>query len=58
VLWSRSISFDFRAGEVFALLGPNGAGKTTTLEILTGHRRLTRFPGTFGPDGAARSAAR
>ncbi|MDY6875159.1 MAG: ATP-binding cassette domain-containing protein [Chloroflexota bacterium] len=30
------ISFDVRAGEVFALLGPNGAGKTTTIRMLTG----------------------
>ncbi|HEY0782030.1 MAG TPA: ABC transporter ATP-binding protein [Thermoanaerobaculia bacterium] len=29
------ISFDVRAGELFALLGPNGAGKTTTISILT-----------------------
>ncbi len=33
------ISFQVRAGEVFALLGPNGAGKTTTVEILEGYRR-------------------
>jgi ABC-2 type transport system ATP-binding protein len=29
------ISFDVRAGEIFAFLGPNGAGKTTTIQILT-----------------------
>jgi ABC-2 type transport system ATP-binding protein len=34
----RDVSFDVRAGEIFALLGPNGAGKTTTLEILEGFR--------------------
>jgi ABC-2 type transport system ATP-binding protein len=28
------ISFQVRAGEVFAFLGPNGAGKTTTVEII------------------------
>ena len=33
------LSFEVRAGEVFALLGPNGAGKSTTVEILEGHRR-------------------
>src|SRR5437764_6809068 len=32
------LSFDVRAGEVFALLGPNGAGKTTTVETLEGYR--------------------
>jgi ABC-2 type transport system ATP-binding protein len=32
------VSFEVRAGEVFALLGPNGAGKTTTIEILEGFR--------------------
>jgi len=30
-----SISFDVRAGEIFAFLGPNGAGKTTTIQMLT-----------------------
>lgn len=30
-----SISFDVKAGEVFAFLWPNGAGKTTTIKILT-----------------------
>jgi ABC-2 type transport system ATP-binding protein len=40
--WARkvraveSLSFDVRAGEIFALLGPNGAGKTTTLKMLLG----------------------
>ncbi|WP_067478003.1 ABC transporter ATP-binding protein [Actinomadura hibisca] len=33
------ISFEVRAGELYALLGTNGAGKTTTLETLEGHRR-------------------
>ena len=33
------VSFDVRAGEIFAFLGPNGAGKTTTVEILEGYRR-------------------
>src|SRR5512137_710294 len=32
------ISFDVKAGEVFALLGPNGAGKTTAIEIMEGLR--------------------
>jgi len=30
------VSFDVRAGEIFALVGPNGAGKTTTLRMLAG----------------------
>jgi ABC-2 type transport system ATP-binding protein len=35
------VTFDVRAGEVFALLGPNGAGKTTTVKILTTLSRPT-----------------
>src|SRR5467141_4326167 len=31
----NDISFDVRAGEIFAFLGPNGAGKTTTIKMLT-----------------------
>jgi len=31
----RDVSFEVRAGEIFAFLGPNGAGKTTTIKILT-----------------------
>ncbi|MDQ3212371.1 MAG: ABC transporter ATP-binding protein [Acidobacteriota bacterium] len=30
------VTFEVKAGEVFALLGPNGAGKTTTLRMLGG----------------------
>ena len=30
------VSFDVRAGELFALLGPNGAGKTTILRMMAG----------------------
>jgi ABC-2 type transport system ATP-binding protein len=29
------ISFEVKAGEVFAFLGPNGAGKSTTIKMLT-----------------------
>jgi ABC-2 type transport system ATP-binding protein len=35
------LSFQVRAGEVYALLGANGAGKSTAVEILEGHRRAT-----------------
>ncbi len=36
-----NISFNVKAGEIFAFLGPNGAGKTTTIEILQCLRRPT-----------------
>jgi ABC-type multidrug transport system ATPase subunit len=29
------VSFEVKAGEIFAFLGPNGAGKTTTIQMLT-----------------------
>jgi len=35
VLAVNDVSFDVRAGEIFAFLGPNGAGKTTTIKMLT-----------------------
>src|SRR5262249_38603909 len=43
------ISFDVRAGELFAFLGPNGAGKTTTIQMLTTLLRPTS--GTIAVDG-------
>jgi ABC-2 type transport system ATP-binding protein len=43
------VSFDVRAGEVFAFLGPNGAGKTTTISMLTTLLRPTS--GTIALDG-------
>jgi ABC-2 type transport system ATP-binding protein len=43
------ISFDVRAGEIFAFLGPNGAGKTTTIQMLTTLLRPTR--GSIAVDG-------
>lgn len=43
------ISFDVRAGEIFAFLGPNGAGKTTTIQMLTTLLRPTS--GTITLDG-------
>lgn len=30
-----NISFEVKAGEMFAFLGPNGAGKSTTIKMLT-----------------------
>ena len=46
------VSFDVRAGEIFALVGPNGAGKTTTLRMLAGLIRpssgAVRFDGSVG----------
>ena len=43
------ISFDVRAGEIFAFLGPNGAGKTTTIQMLTTLLRPTS--GSMSLDG-------
>ena len=43
------ISFDVRAGEIFAFLGPNGAGKTTTIQMLTTLLRPTA--GSIAVDG-------
>ncbi|HYO87928.1 MAG TPA: ATP-binding cassette domain-containing protein, partial [Candidatus Limnocylindrales bacterium] len=30
----KDLTFEVRAGEVFAMLGPNGAGKSTTLRMI------------------------
>ena len=35
------ISFEIKAGEIFAFLGPNGAGKSTTISMLTTMLRPT-----------------
>src|SRR5258707_10555238 len=43
------ISFEVRAGEIFAFLGPNGAGKTTTIQMLTTLLRPTS--GSIAVDG-------
>ena len=45
----NDISFDVKAGEIFAFLGPNGAGKTTTIKMLT--TLLTPTSGTLEIDG-------
>ncbi|HIH10019.1 MAG TPA: ATP-binding cassette domain-containing protein [Candidatus Diapherotrites archaeon] len=44
------ISFEVRAGEIFAFLGPNGAGKTTTIKMLT--TLLDPTAGNIEVDGA------
>jgi ABC-2 type transport system ATP-binding protein len=48
------VSFEVRAGEIFAFLGPNGAGKTTTIQMLTTLLRPTS--GTVSIDGLDPSA--
>jgi ABC-2 type transport system ATP-binding protein len=45
----EQLSFEVRAGEIFALVGPNGAGKTTTLRMLAGLIRPSS--GTVRVDG-------
>ncbi|MBX4201420.1 ATP-binding cassette domain-containing protein [Candidatus Saccharibacteria bacterium] len=37
----NNISFEVKAGEIFAFLGPNGAGKSTTISMLTTMLRPT-----------------
>ncbi|MFB6152455.1 MAG: ABC transporter ATP-binding protein [Haloarculaceae archaeon] len=52
------VSFDIRAGEIFALVGPNGAGKTTTVEILETLRTPTGGSATvLGHDVASEERA-
>jgi ABC-2 type transport system ATP-binding protein len=49
------VSFEVRAGEIFAFLGPNGAGKTTTIQMLTTLLRPTSGATTLdGLDPATR----
>jgi ABC-2 type transport system ATP-binding protein len=43
------VSFEVKAGEIFAFLGPNGAGKTTTIQMLTTLQRPTA--GRIAVDG-------
>ena len=48
------LSFDVKAGELFALLGPNGAGKTTTIRaIVTLLRPTSGAVRVFGKDAVA-----
>jgi branched-chain amino acid transport system ATP-binding protein len=42
-----NVSFDVKAGEVFALIGPNGAGKTTLFNCITGIYKPTLGTVTF-----------
>jgi ABC-2 type transport system ATP-binding protein len=32
----KNVSFDIKAGEIYALLGPNGAGKSTIIKMIAG----------------------
>jgi ABC-2 type transport system ATP-binding protein len=45
-----NLSFEAKAGEIFALLGPNGAGKTTTIKMILGMLKPDR--GTIMFDGS------
>lgn len=45
----NGVSFEVKAGEIFAFLGPNGAGKTTTIKMLT--TLLHPTSGTLTLDG-------
>jgi len=49
VMAVNDVSFDVRAGEIFAFLGPHGAGKTTTIKMLTTLLHPTR--GSLELDG-------
>ncbi len=58
----QGISFEVRAGEIFAFLGPNGAGKTTTIKMLTtllkptsGQIRLNGFDPSIDQDSVRKS---
>ncbi len=42
-----NVTFDVKAGEVFALIGPNGAGKTTLFNCVTGVYKPTLGRVTF-----------
>jgi branched-chain amino acid transport system ATP-binding protein len=44
----RDISFDVRAGAVFAIIGPNGAGKSTLLNLMSGVYQPDAGSLTFG----------
>ncbi len=52
----NDISFNVRAGEIFAFLGPNGAGKSTTIKMLT--TLLTPTSGDFSLNGHSRKDSR
>ena len=56
------ISFEVKAGEIFAFLGPNGAGKSTTIKMLTtlldetsGEIELNGYDPDKNPDKVRRS---
>ena len=57
----EDLSFELRAGEIFALLGPNGAGKTTMVRMLVNillpDTGTIQFSKQLLPDGGARLPA-
>jgi len=53
----EDISFEVKAGELFALLGPNGAGKSTTIKMLTTLLQPTKGQMTLAGHDVSREQA-